>query len=204
MNFQRSLTLLGKVDRKSLKKIDRSVPARTENTWFFADYTNMPFKVNECFDTLLKGPEKTLVPGKVNIKIKEILDQFGNNHKVIPQGFKTILLLEFSPSVPPLFHNMPTLIGWEFNENSISLTHHEDVKLAEAGVEPVSLYRVFISHVRTEFQNPNTISKRRFINFLVSSRNVRTKLEATRLLNKFKILGLVTERKGEELELVDE
>lgn len=199
---QRILTLLGKVDRRVLKKMHKEISGGKDNTWYFIDYTSENVKVGERFDTLLEGTEKKLVHQRTKAKIKEVYDQFGTKLAFIPKGFQTILYLEFSPDVPSKINDLPTLMEWRFNQNPVSLAKHEDIRLSEPDSISYGMNEAFVVYLKNELIKKNKLPKSSLIQFLITKYNARNILDATRIINRWKNLGLVEEGKNDELELL--
>lgn len=203
MNQLKILTLLGKVDRKVLKRMAKTLPVEKENTWFFVDYSCEEIQVGESFDVLLKGSEKKLIPEAINIKIKEVLDQFGNKLNAIPKGFQTICNFQFSRAVPKEINNLLSAQDWEYNPHSVTLAKHQSIQLSEPDFILTSMNKIFIIHIKNELKTRNTrFSRPEVIKFLKTRYKAKNATDVEKLLNKWKILGLVEEKQNEELELM--
>ena len=154
MNQLQILTLLGKVDRRVLKRMAKPLPVEKENTWFFVDYVSEEIQVGESFDVLLYGAEKKLIPETINIKIKEVLDQFGNKLNAIPKGFQTICNFQFNRAIPKQINILPSTQDWEYNPHSVTLAKHQSIQLSEPDFILTSMNKVFITHIKNEV-NPH-------------------------------------------------
>ena len=203
MNQLQILTLLGKVDRRVLKRMAKTLSVEKDNTWFFVDYVSEEIKVGQSFDVLLYGTEKKLIPETINIKIKEVLDQFGNKLAAIPKGFQTICNFQFSRAIPKEINNLPSSQDWEYNPHSVTLAKHQSIQLSEPDFILASMNKIFIIHIKNELKARNTsFSRPEIIKFLKTSYKAKNATDVENLLNKWKILGLVEEKQNEEIELV--
>lgn len=125
------VTLLGKVDRRILKRILDATQIGKHELWFFADYANFPFAVGSIFDVALEGLDKKMLPSNRKIELSAVVDQFGNSIHQVPEGFQSIVKLSFSTTVPYFIQHMPTIKEWVAKEHSISLAKSEDVRLGD-------------------------------------------------------------------------
>jgi len=203
MNNHKTLTLLGKVDRRILKKMNKEIPSDKKNTWYFIDYASHNIKLGEGFDVILEGVKKTLIPEPVSIEVKEVYDQFGTKIKSIPKGFQTIVNLSFSNKIPIKIDNLPTYSEWIFNSKSITLAKHEDIKLQMPEIE-VLIYKYLLNIISKAIEPRNNVQKKDVVDFLISKIRVSSPTDAIEIINKFKILGLAEEKNKDELELLPE
>lgn len=127
------MTIEGKAEADVFIKLSKEYNLTENQRWVFVDYSIATIPINTVFDTLLEGDSKSLVPGIFVIKVLECLDQFGNTLSEIPEGWKTICKLEFYPEVPSKIENLPSMTGWQFNPNRITLANHKDIKLNYSG-----------------------------------------------------------------------
>ena len=115
------LTIQGIAEGTVFKKLSKNYNLAENQRWVFADYAVTTIPLNTQFDVLLEGDAKSLVPGIYVIKVLECLNQFGTNFSEIPAGWKTICKLDFYPEVPNQIDMLPSMGGWEYNPNRITL-----------------------------------------------------------------------------------
>src|SRR5436309_753917 len=100
------LTLLGRVDKRVIKKlINPTYTDKEDIVWFFVDYSVSEVEINSQYDILLEKETNSLIPGKFKIKLLATFDQFGNQLDSIPKGFQTICRLQFIPELPKQIKN---------------------------------------------------------------------------------------------------
>lgn len=167
-----TLKLVGKVDRKVIKKLVSPSKIEMENSdWFFMDYSTYEIPVNNYFDMVLESSSEsssqTLISGKSKIKLTMVLDQFGNNLESVPKGFKTICRLKFISDIPKEIKKLPTLKTWIYNPSAISITNHENVRIYFNDIPtpeldkktPSELKDLFLSTFRNDKDFAETILK---------------------------------------------
>jgi hypothetical protein len=172
--------------------------------WFFVDYSGNEIEVGEIFDTLLEGSHKTLIPGKTDIKLKLVLDQMGHILNYIPQGFQTICKLEFKDGIPSQLNKLPVYDTWDYNPNSISITNHQLIQLSEPDILIKTMYGLLMVEIKHKIAPNNSIIARKDLVSYLKKRYKIQDREIINLFNKWKLLGMVNERKNEELDLVTE
>lgn len=208
MHSPQMLTILGKVDRRLLKKLLRTPLKEKENSlWLFVDYAASETPIGSHFDVLLEGEEKSLVPEKTFIKLINILDQFGNSLECLPKGFQTLCELHFSPNIPKEIRNLPSLTDWDYNQDSISIANHQDIKLNYPNGLLKDMYKIVSEHFYAVFisfsNSDNSFSKKDFIETVVSKFHTNP-LSAEKMLHDMMLLGHVKSSRNEKLELVSE
>ncbi len=208
MNQQspKMLTLLGKVDRRLLKKLVNPTPIEKENSgWFFVDYSPSEILLGSRFDVLLEGSEKSLVPEMTYIKLLYVLDQFANKLESIPKGFQTICQLHFASNLPNEIKKLPALTDWEYNPESITIAWHEDIKIDYPDLLLKDMYKIVSSQIPHVFISyslkENSFTKRDFIEAIVSMFKTE-KSSAEQMLNDMLLLGHVKQKNNKDLELV--
>lgn len=199
------LTLIGKVNRKIINKIVKSNDIEKDNTWFFVDYSNDEVKAGETFDTLLEGRQKTLIPGKTRIQLKKVYDQLGHDLGYIPEGFQTICKFNFGDKIPSPINRLPSFEAWNYNPNSISIANHQLIQLAEPDLIIKKMSSLFLVEIKKHIHShKSTITIKDLKDLLREKYLVHDADEVLSLLNKWKIMGFVKEKKNQELELVTE
>lgn len=198
------LTLMGKVEDKIISTFYKSKSSDKDNAWFFIDYSGDEIKVGEIFDTLLEGRQRTLIPGETRIKLKKVYDQLGNKLGFIPEGFQTICQFEFD-EIPMPITKLPVLETWVFNPNSISIANHELIQLSEPDVILRSMNTLFIIEIQKHFHShKSTVTRQELKDFFKEKYLLHDVKRISSLLNMWKVMGLVREKKNNELELVTE
>ena len=117
------LTIQGIAEANVFKKLSKNYNLAENQRWVFTDYAVTMIPLGTQFNVLLEGDAKSLVPGIYVIKVLECLNQFGTNFSEIPAGWKTICKLDFYPEVPNKIDMLPSMGGWEFNPNPITLAN---------------------------------------------------------------------------------
>jgi hypothetical protein len=204
MDLSKTVTLLGKVDRRILKRMKKEIPAGVDNTWYFVDYTSSSVKINDSFDVLLEGLEKELVPQSTHAKVKAIYDQFGTKSEQIPKGFQTIIFLEFTSSVPSIINHLPTTTTWLFNNKPVSLAKHEDIKFSRPDIFMAEVDKVFVFHLKKELIKKSRIPRSDLIKLLQNKYKIRKVGYFQDIINRWKNLGLVEENQNSEVEFLPE
>lgn len=197
------LTLIGKVDKKVLNSLGKFKSNEKDDTWFFVDYSNEEIKVGETFDTLLEGSEKTLIPGEAKIKLKKVYDQLGHDLNYVPEGFQTICQFRFDNDIPQAIMKLPAFETWDYNPNSISIAKHQLIQLSEPDFIYKSMNSLFIVEMKKHFHShKSTITRQELKDFFKEKYLVDDFKRIVSLLNMWKMMGLVKEKKNDELELV--
>lgn len=200
------LTLLGKVEKRLIKKLLNHTVSEKENIlWVFVDYSISEVELNTHFDVLLETETTSIIPGKFSVKLLKVLDQFGNNLDSIPKGFQTICRLQFTPELPRQIRNLPSLAGWVYNPSSISIGKHENIRFYSDDLVLKTIYKfasMGIRQVFISYSGANVkLTKSIFIEFL-SSHYETDKYSAEVILKELMLLGHVKANKNKELELV--
>jgi len=199
------LTLIGKVDKNVVKNLVKSKAIEKGNNWFFVDYANDEVRVGELFDTLLEGRQKTLIPGETKIKLKKVYDQLGHYLDYVPEGFQTICKFDFDNKLPAPINKLPTFETWDYNPNSISIANHQLIQLSEPDFIYKKMNALFIVAMRKHIHSQkSTITTQELRDFFKKKYLMQDPKEILSLLNMWKIMGLVKEKKNQELELVAE
>jgi len=133
--------------------------------------------VNTKFDILLEGESKMLIagPGSVTVTLMAVLDQRGNKLAVVPEGYDTICKLEFSPEIPDSIKKLPSLSGWSYNPNAISITDHKSIAFATSDDVVNDLLPIVYFHLRSKFnkENKRAFSRNYFVNQLENVSHVQ-------------------------------
>lgn len=156
----RYLQLQGIVSEDVLSKI---VPVRkftkANTKWLFVDYAPKDYKVGTRFDVMLKGENKLMVPEIFNIKLLNVLDQFGNHLDSIPMGSKTICRFEFIPTIPKEIKDLPIIKYWKYNKMPIIIARHDEIIVDESNAISDDVYVEIINGVLSVFTTPGLIKK---------------------------------------------
>lgn len=208
-----NITLQGKVSASVLKKLGIESLSNKSCLWFFVDFASQTIQIPFTFDTLLTGESRSLI--KTNslnsIKILKAIDQYAHPMKEIPNGYKSICLIQFSPLVPKEIKHLPTLTQFIYNPESITLARHNDIQLKpKTDFITTKLYNVLYSEFKNEMQklgkHHNTPHKR-FVTKTVFYKFSRQKYKfdkanTSSVLNIFIQMGKVKTTK-DEIELVE-
>jgi|GEM_PF-2112088 len=196
------LTVLGKVNKRIISKLVKPSEVK-DNSWYFIDYANEEIKLGEKFDTMLEGNQKTLIPGMVNIKLKKVFDQLGNNLDFIPKGFQAIANFDFNDKVPSPMKSLPSYESWDYNKNPIFIAKHEDIQLSpQPDAFKKHIYYLFIDEFKKKSNvHASNVSTKTFITYLKIHYAIND-VEIKKIFLDFKTLGLLTEKSNKELELI--
>jgi len=202
------LTIEGKASRKTMNQLIPGLAPSRNTGWFFVDFAVEPVPINTKFDVVLEGASKQLLagPGAISIELKDCIDQFGNKLLSIPKGYNTICELYFSPRLRRLINSkLPTLAGWDYNPDAISIARHNDIELAVPDVLRKAMYQVFYKDLKRQFRNQqiSRISRNEFTSYLHEMYNTPLNGE-NYILEGLLQLGKVTRKDGDYLELVEE
>ncbi|MBC7537074.1 MAG: hypothetical protein H7258_15395 [Ferruginibacter sp.] len=154
---------------------------------------------------MFKGEEKEFIPKKVTIQIKQVVDQFGNNLKLIPKGFQTLCRLQFSQAVPSEINKLPSSKSWELNPNGITIANHEAVQLSKAIPDVVltSKEKLLLFYIAERLGKGDIISKSSLTEFLMSQFQVE-KQPLIKILKRWKALATVEKDQHEQLKLLQQ
>lgn len=207
------ITLQGKVSALVLKKFGIESSSNKSCQWFFVDFASQTIKIPFTFDTLLTGESQSLI--KTNscnsIKILKAIDQYAHPMKEIPNGYKSICLIQFLPQVPKEIRQLPILTQFIFNPESITLARHNDIQLTPKSDNiTTKLYNVLYSEFKNEIQktgkhhisaHKRLVSKTEF--YKLSRKKYKfNKANTSSVLNIFIQMGKVKTTK-DEIELVE-
>lgn len=123
------LRVQGKVAATVLQKLGlQPINKKLNTSWFFIDYANASFKKGASFDVVLSDTTKK-IEKYTKIKLLQIVDQFGIKHTAIPDGFKTICLLEFVNEIvaPISFRRLPNLLSWDVAKKPLLIANTKDI-----------------------------------------------------------------------------
>jgi hypothetical protein len=126
----RKLHIVGKVSATIVKKIVNihHLTFKPNELFLFVGYNFYNYNVGDFFDIAINGADKKW-KANYNIKLKRIFDEFGREHKNIPEGYKTICLFESKLSLPDSIKRLPSLKTWDFNHPGVFLCSHSDINL---------------------------------------------------------------------------
>lgn len=125
------LQIQGKVDEEVLHQYigDRKY-TKPDCFWFFVDYSPATFDVHSKFDLVLESTandEIKITPYIYNVRLLNVVDQFGNHFDAIEKGWKSLCRFEFIDSIPRTVNTLPKLKTWKYNENSFKIANHKDI-----------------------------------------------------------------------------
>jgi hypothetical protein len=200
------LIVQGKVPEDLLKKLNIKANLIANADWFYLDYSPIEYSLTSDFDIILAGPNTSLIPQIYEIKLKEVVDQFGFNLECIPKGYKTIALLSFSPNMPQPILDLPFLKGWSSNSKQVSLAQHNQIRF-ENRLDYISdLIKIIAFQIHYDKDNYKSIGKTLFTKpeFIHKFHdNYKLDVEiANQLLNDLMTLGYIKEKsEGQETKL---
>ena len=200
------LTIQGKAKKNAVKQIWPDVATDANQGWFFIDYAVNEVALNAKFDVLLEGESKQLIsgPGSFSVKLLACLDQFGNKLSHIPEGYKTLCKLEFTPNIPAAIKKLPLLDQWDYNPLALSVADHRDIELATPDVVLNDLVGMVYVQMKSTFEGAriNTFSKKDFVTRLESVYHTHAQ-NGDRILESLMQLGKVTRKSGDLLEFAE-
>ncbi|TDX01164.1 hypothetical protein [Dinghuibacter silviterrae] len=201
------LTIQGRVKSKVIKKVTKDYLLEENQGWFFIDYVVKEVPLSTKFDVILEGESKRLIsgPGLFTCKVITCLDQDGYRFKSIPEGYKTICKLEFNPIIPTVVKKSPLLDHWDYNPKAISIANSYDIELGISDFLMDDIYKILFPQIKrtlTEKNFEHQISKSDFINILQKSYKTHFNSAIT-ILENLILLGKVTQKEDNELELAD-
>ena len=198
-------TIEGKAEAEVFKKLSKEYNLTENQRWVFVDYSIATIPINTVFDTLLEGDSKSLIPGIFVIKVLECLDQFGNSLLEIPEGWKTICKLEFYPEVPYKIDSLPSMSGWQFNRNRITLANHKNIKLNYSGSETNFKEILGFAYLLLNYYHfknePSVITVTEFYSYLESSFLI-DHTKADNILTYFVQIGKIKPINKDRIELL--
>jgi len=199
------LTIQGKASQKVIKNLIPGFVHNKLSGWFFVDFSTQEVPLNTKFDVLLAGEAKKLIygPGTMSIKLVSCLDQFGNKLSAIPMGCNTICKLDFSTPIPSIIRSLPTLTGWNYNPNALSIARHVDIELATPDTIWNDMFSIIYFDIRNKFSDLHIskFTQNEFTTYL--ERIYHTQLHADQILESLMRLGKVTKQKDDLLSFVE-
>ncbi|MBC7553887.1 MAG: hypothetical protein H7257_07900 [Taibaiella sp.] len=201
------LTIEGKASSKVIKKFIPGYVSSKNSGWYFVDFATHEVPLNTRFDVLLEGESKKLIsgPGSMSIKLVGCLDQFGNKLSTIPRGYNTICKLNFSSQTPSIINRLlPTLAGWDYNPNALSIARHVDIELATPDVIWNDMFTIIYFDIKSRFstRHISRFSRNEFTTYLEGI--YHTQLHADKILESLMQLGKVTKQKDDLMEFVEQ
>lgn len=119
---QRFLCIEGKVSLASLELIKRSLPSShlTDTIIVFVGYAYADIPLTKRFEVLFpKGRPKDGI--RCECQIIAVTQEFGKSFTDVPHGWKTICVIQFADSIPPMINQLPVVDAWGRNEDYVCL-----------------------------------------------------------------------------------
>jgi len=124
---QRYLVIQGLLDSTSLEFVKEGLPkVWNENTiCCFISYAYADLPLGKTFELAFRDDLSELT--KTLCVVKAVTQQFAKPFDLIPDGWKTITLLEFPYGIPPIIANLPTIHAWGYNNptEDVYITNEE-------------------------------------------------------------------------------
>jgi hypothetical protein len=200
------LTIEGKVSKKVIAQLTTDAELKKNQGWFFIDFAITEIPLHTKFDILLEGENKVPIagPGSVAVTLVAVLDQRGNKLPAVPEGYDTICKLEFSPEIPASIKNLPSLSGWNYNPNAISIADHQSIAFAPGDDVVDDLFSIVYLHLRTKFKSENkrAFSRKYFVSQLENVSHVHP-VNANKILLNLMQLGKVTKKAADQFEFAE-
>ena len=160
------LQLEGIADKSVVKQLEADKNYRKNNTlWFFVDYSPCAFKKGITFDIILEGG-KRMSKKFYSITLLNIVDEFGHDLPLIPEGNKTICRFEFKPNIPVVIQSLPYLLNWDYNKDSIKIARHQDLNFDSANINRNSYAIVFNEFLQLATETDSTNKKEFMLDIL--------------------------------------
>ena len=143
---ERCFLLEGQVSATSLRLVRKGLPTSwpAATLCVFATYAYAELPLGKTFEFVF--PEKHPERGEQTIAvIRAVTQQFGKPFDSVPQGWKTICLLDFPSGVPDIIAGLGHVDAWGVSDQQIVLCSLETAKaLLQEGK------RVSKSHIRQQ------------------------------------------------------
>jgi hypothetical protein len=119
---QRYLWFEGKVDPKSLALVRAGLPERipSQAVILFVGFSYADIPLGKCFEIIFpKGRAEAGIRNRSCISA--VTQQWGKPFDVIPNGWKTICVVEFPDGVPQMIEDLPTVEAWYCNRDWVCI-----------------------------------------------------------------------------------
>ena len=147
---------MGRVAANVLKKLPAVHERHSafEEVYVFVGYGFSNFALNDRFDIAI-GEVGGKWDSNCQIRLKKIYDEFGSTHNAIPDGYKTICLLECKPQVPAIIKKLPALKTWDFGRPGVNLYNHSDLNLLQLPDTEFAIFESFRHNILATLKSEN-------------------------------------------------
>ncbi len=146
------LHLLSKVSSVITRKLKHQLNKNA--LWLFTGYCFEPIPVGYTFD-IIADAETSNWNHNYQIRLLDIVDEAGNYHKSIPEGYKTICLVECLPSIPALIKSLPSDKSWNFKRKGLYTIEHSSINILKP-FEELTALNTIVSMFKKHLQSNHT------------------------------------------------
>ncbi len=122
------LHIQGFVSQGTQKEMAGSLTHRSGAEWFFVEYASVTYPQGASFPLIIDSKAGSKVPEFYNLRLIDIVDQFGFHQPEVSEGWKTICQFAFD-TLPPAIAALPKLDTWRHNPEGVKIVTFSDVKV---------------------------------------------------------------------------
>jgi hypothetical protein len=147
------LHILSKASPTIVNKLDKAIPKNA--LWVFAGYCFEELPKNFSFDIIVDAKTSDW-NHDYKFKLLEIVDEFGKYHASIPEGYKTVCLIQCTPSIPIFIENLSTDKTWNFKRKGLYVCEHSSIDPLKPLNVSIETFEVIVSMFKRYLKDNNT------------------------------------------------
>jgi hypothetical protein len=159
------LQIQGFVSLETLEVMAKSLPWESGAYWFFVEYAPATYPKGATFNFIIDNAGKKMEQGFYNMRLLNIIDQFGFSQDEISEGWKTICQFAIDP-LPQIMKTLPVLDSWKYNPNGIKLLSFSDFTLQDENALTEKMYNLALDQILSWAINADPANRKVFAHSL--------------------------------------
>jgi hypothetical protein len=155
------LHIQGFVSPETLGQMAGNITQQQGTYWFFVEYAPATYSKGATFHIIIDDAGKKMIPEFYNMRLLEIVDQFGYHQPEISEGWKTICQFAID-SLPPVMTTLPELKTWKHNPNGVKFVNLSDITVQDENAFTKKIYMLVLDDIISWAMHADPANRKEF------------------------------------------